>query len=48
MVGTYDKTVSSGLWLLCNQTCGELPVSSDDVGKLHLCHGGELQDLVAQ
>ncbi|KAM9028586.1 epithelial membrane protein 1 [Ara ararauna] len=34
MVGTHDKTVSSGLWLLCNQTCGELPVSNDDVASL--------------
>ncbi|XP_062480143.1 epithelial membrane protein 1 [Pezoporus occidentalis] len=34
MVGTYNKTVSSGLWLLCNQTCRELPVSNDDAASL--------------
>ncbi|XP_065521173.1 epithelial membrane protein 1 [Lathamus discolor] len=33
MVGTYNK-VSSGLWLLCNQTCSELPVRSADVASL--------------
>ncbi|NWS38945.1 EMP1 protein, partial [Probosciger aterrimus] len=35
MVGTYNyETVSSGLWLLCNKTCGELPVRSDDAASL--------------
>lgn len=33
MVGPYDR-VSSGLWLLCNQTCSELQVGSGDVASL--------------
>ncbi|KFQ55211.1 PREDICTED: epithelial membrane protein 1, partial [Nestor notabilis] len=35
MVGTYNsETLSSGLWLLCNRTCDQLPVSSEDEASL--------------
>lgn len=51
MVGSSTLgPVSSGLWLLCNRTCEELPVNSNEEGKLHLhfhCDD-ELQDLGAQ
>ncbi|KFO73011.1 epithelial membrane protein 1 [Cuculus canorus] len=35
MVGTSNlERVSSGLWLLCNRTCEQLPVSSDNEASL--------------
>ncbi|NXJ79566.1 EMP1 protein, partial [Trogon melanurus] len=35
MVGTSNlRPISSGLWLLCNETCDQLPVSSDDEASL--------------
>lgn len=43
-------TASWGLWLLCNKTCQQLPVSGGDEGKVNLnfhC-GDEPQDLGAR
>ncbi|NWR77431.1 EMP1 protein, partial [Centropus unirufus] len=35
MVATTNlKTASSGLWLLCNETCVQLPVNKDDEASL--------------
>ncbi|KFO61355.1 epithelial membrane protein 1 [Corvus cornix cornix] len=35
MVGSYSSgTISTGLWLLCNKTCTQLPVSSQNEASL--------------